>query len=184
MLLLGFDTRSCGTYCFRFQLGNSFHIHEVGSVTFFNFRIAAFTESQRKHRLAALAVLLFHTPLLVAAKRGLQIGFLCMGAHLIHDKRELSQINGTDTFQIGHLAIAPFFVFLFWQYANIHQHVHGSRIPTILTLVVHGRMDGADQFPIIHLWAPLTMFSSGISINDSGSDVKRKWHLGKAEIPA
>ena len=48
-----------------FQLSNPFWVYEMRSIALFHFGIAGFTEAERNHSLMALAVLLFHGPLLI-----------------------------------------------------------------------------------------------------------------------
>ena len=47
---------------------NPFGVHKMSGIPFFNFRVSAFAEPQRNHRLMTLPVFLFYTPLFVAAE--------------------------------------------------------------------------------------------------------------------
>lgn len=78
----------------------------------------------------------------------------CIVAHLLHDKRELMEIDGTDAFQIWNTSSPPIFIFLFWQYASLHEYVNWRTISSLLALLVHGRMHFSDD---------LTIFQWGIA---------------------
>ena len=98
----------------------------------------------------ALTIFLFYTPLFIIAERGLQSTFLSAHPHLAHDERELAQIDGTDPFQIIYPPEPPVLIFLLLKNANLHQHIHGSRIAAPLALVINCRMYFPNQFFFIH----------------------------------
>ena len=104
----------------------------------FNLRIAALAEAQMDHRLAALPALLFYAPLFVTAKGWLQPGLLCIDTHLMPDGGELPQVDHADALQVGNPAKPPVFVFILWQYADIHQYIYHCCIASASALAIHG----------------------------------------------
>ena len=102
-----------------------------------------------------LAVFLFYTPLLIIAEGGFYSCFLCVHPHLAHNKREFSQVDHADPFQIVHAPKPPVLIFLFRQNANFHQHVHRSCIPPPLALAIDSRMYFSNQFFVIYFRVPL-----------------------------
>lgn len=119
-------------------------------ILLFDLRFAIFAESQRNYRLAALTAFLFRSPLLVVAERWLQPRLLCVDTHLVPDGGELAEVDRTDALQVWNMPEASVLVFIFLQYANVHQHIHRSRVTFAPALAIHEGMDFNRQFMIVH----------------------------------
>ena len=90
----------------------------------FGFAASAFAEPQREHRLVTLTDFLLYAPLLVIAEGWFQPHLLCIDPHLVHDERDLTEVDGADAFQIENAPKPPFLVFLLGQHPDVHQHIH------------------------------------------------------------
>lgn len=145
----------CGfRYALRFQLRNFLRIDEVGGVPPLDVGVAALAEAQPDHWLMPLPGFLLDRPLLIYGHGGLEAAFLRVCPYLAHDERELAEVDGADALQIINAPAPPVLVFLLWQYADLHQHIHRRGIAPALTLMIHGGMYLAGQFAVSHACVP------------------------------
>ena len=113
-------------------------IYIVSRICFLNLWLSALAETEQDHR--PVSMLFLYAPPLIIAKRRLQSCLLRISPDLPHDYRKLPEIAGAYLLQIRDFPETPFFIFLFWQYANLHQHIHRCGIAPPLALVVNRSM--------------------------------------------
>lgn len=121
------------------QLFDFLYIYIMSRICFFDLCFSALTEVKRDHRFMS-SLFLYASPLIIA-KRRLQSCLLRISPDLPHDYRKLPEIAGAYLLQIQDFPETPFFIFLFWQYVNLHQHIHRCNIAPSLALVVNRSMD-------------------------------------------
>ena len=134
-----------------FQLRDALTIHKMGGVLLLNVLFAELGKTQRDHRLFALPAFFLDRPLLVIAKGWFQVCFPRIDPYLMADRGQLAQIDGTDPFQVWDAPVPPVFVMLFFQIAQVHQHVHRRGVAPIPALVVHGAVDLCCKLMVVHI---------------------------------